>query len=75
MLKWNTERAMDRLKIQAGLELPPPFYKLCIIMWREYIITISISDRNTSITSKIIIYTTSHIENKKKGEKARRRKE
>ena len=37
-----TERAMDRLKIQAGLELPPPFYKLCIIMWREYIITISI---------------------------------
>ena len=37
-----TERAMDRLKIQAGFKLPPPFYKLCIIMWREYIITISI---------------------------------
>ena len=38
----NTERAMDRLKVQAGLELPSPFYKLCITMKREYIIELSI---------------------------------
>ena len=33
---------MDRLKIQAGLELPPPFYKLCIDMKEDRIIEILI---------------------------------
>ena len=58
-----TERAMDRLKIQAGFHLH--FINSVLLCEEniplEYQLS-SILDRNTSIISKITIYATSHIE-------------